>query len=206
MGIHYRTELVHLVDIRCFLLPAGQSRVIESREEIVRTLMDRPEVEYLDGRPYPKMSPKATHSFVQGAFIRLFYEKGAGIGKCLPELHSRVGTVDSTKTLFVPDVAFILNTRWNAWPREELEEPPFAPDIVVEVRSPGENGKFRRKKIARYLSTGAQIVFDVDPRTRTIYVHDSTGTHALARGDRFSDTRFPWLTFDVAEVFADLDA
>lgn len=206
MGIHYCRRFSHLVDIRHILLRIGRLRVIESREEIMRTIIDRPEIEYLDGRPYPKMSTKATHSFVQGAFISLFREKGTGIGKCLPELHSRVGAVDSTKTLFVPDVAFILNTRWNAWPRAELEEPPFAPDIVVEVRSPGENGRFRRKKIARYLSTGAQIVFDVDPRARTIYVHGGTGTYVLSHGNRFSDARFPWLAFDVKEVFADLDA
>jgi Uma2 family endonuclease len=171
----------------------------------MRAIIDKPEVEYLDGQPYPKMSPKATHSFVQGAFIRLLYRQGAAIGKCLPELRCHIGAVDDTKTEFVPDVAFILNDRWNALAPSEREEPPFSPDLVVEIRSPGENGRLRRNKIARYLATGAPIVFDVEPQVRTIHLHDAHGTRRLGKDDHFSDARFPWLTFDVSEVFADLD-
>ncbi len=171
----------------------------------MRAIIDRPEVEYLDGRPYPKMSPKATHAFVQGAFIMLLRTKGAGAGKCLPELRCHIGVVDDTKTEFVPDVAFILNERWYALPPGKREEPPFAPDVVVEIRSPGENGRLRRNKIARYLATGAQIVFDVAPRARAIHIHDANGMRTLTRSDRVCDARFPWLDFDVAFVFEDLD-
>lgn len=60
MGIHYASLFSRLVDIRHVLLPTGELHVIESREEIMRALIDRPEIEYLDGRPYPKLSPKAT--------------------------------------------------------------------------------------------------------------------------------------------------
>ncbi len=178
--------------------------MIESRAAM-RAIIDKPEVEYLDGRPYPKMSPKATHAFVQGAFIMLFRVAGRDAGKCLPELRCHIGAVDDTKTEFVPDVAFILNDRWYALPVDQREEPPFAPDIVVEVRSPGENGRLRRAKITRYLATGAQIVFDVEPKARAIHVHEASGTRTLTQGDRLSDPRFPWLDVDVAEVFADLD-
>jgi len=172
----------------------------------MQAIIDKPVVEYLDGRPYRKMSPKAAHAFVQGAFVRLLYRLGSGAGKCLPELHCLLGSVDGTRTVFVPDVAFISNERWDALPRERRQEPPFAPDIAVEIRSPGENARLRRAKVARYLATGAQLVFDVDPKARVIHVHDAGGVRTLAQHDRFSDPRFPWLEFDLAEVFADLDS
>lgn len=170
----------------------------------MRATIDKPAIEYLDGRPHRKMSPKAAHAFVQGAFVRLLYRLGSEFGKCLPELHCRLGYVDGTNTVFVPDVAFITNERWNALPADQRQEPPFAPDVVVEVRSPGENGELRRRKIARYLSTGATLVLDVDPATRTIHVHESGNVRRLDAEATFKDPRYPWLVFDIAEVFADL--
>jgi Uma2 family endonuclease len=172
----------------------------------MQVIIDKPAIEYLDGRPYRKMSPKAAHAFVQGAFVRLLYRLGSSAGKCLPELHCRLGTVDGTRTVFVPDVAFISNERWNALSPEKRQEPPFAPDIAVEIRSPSENARLRRAKTARYLATGSRIVLDVDPKARAIHVHDASGTQTLMQRDRFSDPRFPWLEFDVAEVFADLNS
>jgi Uma2 family endonuclease len=171
----------------------------------MRTLIDQPEVEYLDGHPYPKMSPKATHAFVQGAFIRVLHSLGGALGKTLPELRCHIGAVDDTKTEFVPDVAFILNERWYALPADRREEPPFAPDIAVEIRSPGEKARYREHKIARYLATGAQLVLDVDPRSRAIYVYDDQGMRVFRTHDRFEDARLSWLAFDVARVFEDLE-
>ncbi|MGH7737548.1 MAG: Uma2 family endonuclease [Candidatus Tyrphobacter sp.] len=171
----------------------------------MQATIDKPAIEYLDGRPCRKMSPKASHAFVQGAFVRLLYRLGSGLGKCLPELHCRVGAVDSSESVLVPDVSFLTNERWNALSPQDRQEPPCAPDVVVEIRSPHENAELRRRKVARYLNTGAALVLDVDPAARSIDVHDATGVRTLHSDDAFSDARFPWLAFDVAEVFADLD-
>lgn len=162
-------------------------------------------VERLDGVDYPKVSPKATHAFVQGFFVTTFRIAGAEAGKCLPELRCRIGAVDGTKTHLIPDVAFITNERWNALLPAEREEPAFAPDIVVEIRSPGGNGRLRRAKVARYLATGATLVLDVDPVARCIHVQDARHARTLRAGETFRDARFPWLTFDAGAVFADLD-
>ena len=43
-------------------------------------LIDRPEIEYLDGRPHPKMSPKTSHGLVQGAICGILTEAGGGRG------------------------------------------------------------------------------------------------------------------------------
>lgn len=168
-------------------------------------LMDRPEVEYLDGRSYPKVSPRAMHAFVQGAVVRLLYELGSKRGKCGPELRCKIGAADGTRTLFVPDVSFVSNERWYALPPEAREEPPFAPDVAVEIRSPRENAGFRKRKIERYLKTGAVLVLDVDPQSRTVAAHTAQGMRTFHEGDRFACGELPWLAFGVARVFADLD-
>jgi hypothetical protein len=48
------------------------------------TLIDQPEIEYLDGRPYPKVSPKLAHSLVQGAFVRILHRCAASEGAWVP--------------------------------------------------------------------------------------------------------------------------
>lgn len=85
------------------------------------------------------------------------------------------------------------------------EEPPFSPDIAVEVWSPTNDRHYLDQKIARYLATGAVLVLDVDPYARTIVAHDSSAVRTYIIGETFAHPAVPWLRFDVAEAFADLD-
>lgn len=41
------------------------------------TLYDPPEIEYLDGVAYPKVSPRLNHFLVQGALDHIFREKAS---------------------------------------------------------------------------------------------------------------------------------
>jgi len=171
----------------------------------MQTLFDAPEIEYLDGRPYPKMSPKTAHSMTQTALVLLLRDLAGKRGRAGTEWHFRIGAVDGTDTVFVPDVAYVAIERLRALSGEDREEPPIAPDIVAEVRSKGESARLRREKIARYRATGTLIVLDVDPQTRTIAVHGAGVPQVYESGDNFVSSEIPWLTFDVDRVFADLD-
>jgi Uma2 family endonuclease len=162
--------------------------------------------ERLDGRSYPKVSPKSTHALVQLAFGSLLRELARGYGKVLTELRCRVGAADGSDSYLLPDVAVIIVERWRSLATDcDREEPPFAPDIAVEIRSPGESARLRERKIARYLATGAVVVFGVDPPTRTLRAHTATGAQTHAISARYADAHFPWLQFRVAELFVDLD-
>jgi hypothetical protein len=55
------------------------------------------------------------------------------------------------------------------------------------------------------LATGAILVLDVDPYARSIVAHDPSEVHAYKTGESFEHPAVPWLRFDVAEAFADLD-
>ena len=168
-------------------------------------LSDKPEIELLDGRAYPKVSPKARHASVQGRPISIIDEQAGDRGFSGTEWRFKIGRADDTKTTFVPDVAYVSSERLRAIPEKERDEPPFAPDIAVEVRSPSDKLAFLRRKIERYLQTGSVLVLVADPDKRTIVAHDSGGARNYAVGDRFEHPAIPWLTFDVAVIFAKLD-
>ena len=169
-------------------------------------LQDKPYIEYLDGKAYPKaVSPKARHSIVQGAAFTILRRCSAGIGIAGTEWDFRLGVADGTQTTFVPDVAVLMIERLRSLPESEREEPPFAPDVAVEVRSPSYRPAFAAEKIVRYLRTGALLVLDVDPVKREMFAHSALGVHAFVESDRFTHEAAPWLAFDLPELFSDLD-
>ncbi len=169
------------------------------------TLSDKPEIELLDGRAYPKVSPKARHAGVQGALWRVIEDLAADRGFAGTEWRFKIGRADDTDSTFVPDVAYVSLKRLRAIPEKQRDEPPFAPDIAVEVRSPSDNLPFLRRKIERYLQTGSVLVLVADPDKRTIVAFDSHGAHNYASGDTFEHPAVPWLRFHVAIIFAKLD-
>lgn len=169
-------------------------------------LLEKPYVEYLDGKAYPKaVSPKTRHSIVQGAALRILHRCSAGMGIAGTEWDFRVGIVDGTQTMLVPDVAVVMLSRLRAVPEPQRDQPPFAPDVAVEVRSPSFRSPIAREKIVRYLRTGAALVLDVDPRKRRVVAHSSNDVRTFGEADRFAHEAVPWLAFDVAELFSDLD-
>lgn len=83
--------------------------------------------------------------------------------------------------------------------------PQFAPDIAVEVRSDEDKRRNLDWKIAAYLRNGSKLVLDVLPRERLVHAHFAGAVMTFGEGDRFTCDAFPWLAFDVRDVFADLD-
>ncbi|NDJ77052.1 MAG: Uma2 family endonuclease [Chloroflexi bacterium] len=77
--------------------------------------------------------------------------------------------------LRVPDAAFI-----SAAKMVELREPekfaPFAPDLAVEVISPGNTASEMRKKIDFYFAAGTRLVWIIYPELRKVDVHYPDGT------------------------------
>lgn len=167
-------------------------------------VLDRPEIEYLDGRPYPKVSPKRTHGLVQFAVATVIKRCAANRGQIVPEWRCLLQR-GSRKTELVPDVAFASFERLRPLTPRNREEPPFAPDVIAEVRSPSHRAGLLTRKIRKYLQGGALLVFDVDPYRRTVRAHSAAGVQDYTAADRFCHTAVPWLEFEVAELFADID-
>ena len=75
-------------------------------------------------------------------------------------------------TVRAPDVAFV--TRGRIDKAGEFEGFwPGAPDLAVEVMSPGDSYTEVEKKAGEYLNAGSRAVWIVDPGRQTISIHQS---------------------------------
>jgi Uma2 family endonuclease len=165
-------------------------------------IVDPPEIEFVAGKPYPKVRPKRTHGQVQGALFAVLRGLGRGLGKTATEWRFDL----AIGTELVPDVAFVFDDRLRPLSDEEREEPPFAPDIAGEVRSPSHRRGYARRKIDWYFAHGTSVVIDVDPAKRVVFLHERAGKLKTFRaGERVTSTVFDWLAFDVDELFEDLE-
>ena len=78
-----------------------------------------------------------------------------------------------------------------------------APDLAVEVVSPGDRPGYVREKVAEWLEAGAEVVWVVDPRARTVTVHEGTqGLRVFEETDTLDGGRaLPGCAFDLRELF-----
>ncbi|HEY9085004.1 MAG TPA: Uma2 family endonuclease [Candidatus Tyrphobacter sp.] len=173
-------------------------RTIEMRDD------EKPYVEIVDGQAIPKVSPKHAHGYVQitlGAILRRC-SQSRGTTASEWRFHVDPGHQD-----YVPDVAFVSFERLRPLSKEERENPSFAPDVAVEIRSPSDKPAILQRKIDVYLLRGSLVVLEVDPTPRTVVVHERGGAiRRYAAGERLTSETLPWLEFDVAEAFEGLDA
>jgi Uma2 family endonuclease len=107
----------------------------------------------------------------------------------------------------IPDVAF---TSWDRLPgrrRPPAPVPRLAPNLAVEVLSrsntPGEMAAKRQD----YFAAGVQLVWEIDPRTRTVTVYTSpTNATVLGAADTLDGGAvLLGFTLPVQELFAELD-
>ena len=100
-----------------------------------------------------------------------------------------IGTVAAAETGFTlqrgpdtvraPDVAYL---RADRVPREEVVGfDEVAPDLAVEVLSPGDRAGRLRTKVRDWLTAGTLLVWVIDPRRQHAHVHRLDGTTDTVR-------------------------
>lgn len=106
-------------------------------------------------------------------------------------------------TVLGPDLSFVSKARI---PSEGIPVAfwPGAPDLAVEVISPGNTQREIEEKTSEYLRAGARVVWVINPKRRTVTVH---------RADRAPETLteanmlegadvVPGFQYDIARLFA----
>jgi Uma2 family endonuclease len=104
-------------------------------------------------------------------------------------------------TVRAPDVAFIFRHRLPD--PEPVAYAELAPDLAVEVLSPGDRPGETLAKVADWLNAGTRLVWVVDPGRRQLRVYRADGTEALlSGGDRLDGEQVvPDFSIDVADIF-----
>jgi len=168
-------------------------------------LFDETEVELIDGIEVPKMSPKRRHSVLQLAIGEMLRAWAGERGTVGTEWRFCLEPQTDCETSLVPDIAFVSAERLESLTDDEVEEPPFAPDIAVEIRSPGDRERNVARKIKRHLEHGGRLVLDIQPALRTIVAHDANGRQTFGQADTFNHVEVSGLTFSVGDYFAKAD-
>lgn len=103
----------------------------------------------------------------------------------------------------LPDISY---TRRDRLPNPLPQVGGWCPDLCVEVLSPGNTRAEMAVKRREYFASGCQLVWEIDPRTRTAVAYTSaddagTGVQTLDGG-----TVLPGFTLTLADLFAEFDA
>jgi Uma2 family endonuclease len=118
-----------------------------------------------------EMSPaSANHGLIAGEiFGRLYAHVTAhNLGRVFAAETGFVLSRNPT-TVRAPDAAFISHARMgDSVPRRGYW--PFAPDLAVEVMSPGDSGEEIAAKIADWFEAGTRLVWVLYPFARTVHV------------------------------------
>ena len=107
----------------------------------------------------------------------------------------------------IPDLIFVTNERL----RKTLGGGRFhaAPEIVIEILSPGSSNERRDRHVKRtlYASRGASEYWIVDPENRSVEVHsrneagDLVFEKSLLEGDQLTSDILPGFSFRVDALF-----
>ena len=164
-----------------------------------------PETEWILGRAVQKVSPYRTHAKLQLRFGAALAAWAEGRGEVGTEWRFRIAPPGEIRRPLVPDVAYVAKERLIGLEGRDLEAPPFAPDVAVEILSPGDRAVRVEHKIGVYFAGGASLVIVVDPPDRSVRLHDPRGVRVLRGDDVIAHPALPGFSLPLPELFAAAD-
>src|SRR5262245_319324 len=107
----------------------------------------------------------------------------------------------------LPDVAYF---SWDRIPGRRFPAQPvaeLAPDLAVEVVSPNNTRREMEIKRDDYFRAGVRLVWQIDPRARTVDVYTAPDAPTVLRGTDTLDggAVLPGFTLPLADLFGELD-
>lgn len=70
-----------------------------------------------------------------------------------------------------PDASWFEEARYRAAEQPDLVFPPFAPEFVIEVRSPGDSRRVLREKMQEYMDNGVLLGWLIDAIDRSVEIY-----------------------------------
>jgi len=161
--------------------------------------------ELIDGDLYVSSAPGFIHQTILAniAFAVMSYLREHPIGRIIPG----VGVIFDDYNGVIPDLIFVTNERL----RKTLASGRFyaAPEIVIEILSPGSSNQRRDRHVKRtlYASRGASEYWIVDPENRSVEVHSRNEAgelvfdKSLVQGDQLTSGLLPEFSVLVDSLF-----
>ena len=175
----------------------------------VRDYMSLPEseekrYELIDGELYMVPAPTFWHQKISGRLFKILIdfvlERGLGEVAYAP-----LDVVLSDQDVFQPDIMFVSVERAGIIGSQIRG----APDLVVEVLSPGTAERDRNVKRSRYARFGVREYWIVDPEARSIEIMQAGETgfeivRVYPQGVIAASPLLEGLRIDVSHIFADI--
>ena len=163
----------------------------------------KPATEWVNGRALQKVSPEERHARAQSRMVIALtaWADAAGSGRVGTEWEFRVTPPHEMTRPLVPDVAFLSYDRLAYERDDDAQIPYMAPDVAVEIISPGDHRRDIEEKVRVYLASGAGLVVLVDPLEQTLTARDSAGERRYSRDDLFAHEALPGFSMRVASLF-----
>jgi Uma2 family endonuclease len=158
--------------------------------------------ELYNGKVVYKM-PNLGHAIIQnniGTEIGI-YLKTNPIGVVGGDANYRLWP-ERNKESRAPDVSFILKDRL---PKDLFHYPAMAPDLAVEILSPGDSFEDMMAKVDEYLSQGVKLVWVVIARTREVLVCSAQSKYVV-RDKLTAPELLPGFELAVADIFVGVEA
>lgn len=156
--------------------------------------------ELIEGQAIAKMSPKYFHSRLTFALLSLLDQWCQGRGQVCPEWAVTLSR-QGQDWVPVPDVLYVSSDRLSTDWRQNAAC-PVAPELVIEIISPGQSFGELAGKARDYLDAGVLRVWVVDDQSRSITVFYADAPHQSYKGATIlSDRLFPGLEITAEQVF-----
>jgi Uma2 family endonuclease len=156
--------------------------------------------ELIEGEAVAKMSPKRFHSRIASTLHILLSNWSTNKGEIGIEWAVTLKR-NGIDWVPVPDLLYI---SYDRLPCERFEDEacPFAPELVIEIISPGQSFGDLSEKAIDYLKAGIARVWIVDSQSKTITVFYPDSPPQVKRGkDSLTDEILPELAVTVEQVF-----
>lgn len=161
--------------------------------------------ELIDGEAVPKfkndaMSPKFFHSSTAGALFILLSAWATGRGRVVIEWAIKL-TRDKQNWIPVADLTYVsYNLLQEDWLSDEAC--PVAPELIIEIISPGQTFGEMTEKATDYLKAGVQRVWIIDTKAKTITIFYPDALPQTKRGtNSLEDSLFEGLEITPEQIF-----
>jgi Uma2 family endonuclease len=170
-------------------------------DELLRTHVPDKRTELVRGVLVVREPAGSRHGLVTmnlGAELAVYAKQTGAGGVYAAETGFKLAS--NPDTVRAPDIAFV--TRERLPPSATTGYPALAPDLAVEVLSPGDRPGEVLAKVADWLSAGTRLVWVVDPERRVarVYRHDGGETIVPADGALDGDDVLPGFSCSLASI------
>ncbi len=151
-------------------------------EELAQTPIPDQQVELVRGRLVVREPPSTHHGAVSAnlAFELSAFVRTEELGQVFAQ-DTGFKIASDPDTVRGPDVAFVSEARLERIPAEGYAD--LAPDLVVEVLSPGDRPGEVLARIGEWLAAGSRCAWLIDPKRREARVFHATGSVSVIGED-----------------------